>query len=64
MVKCPRTLRVGSLNVHGCGAEGKMEEIGRLFDSRKMDVLALSETKLKGKGEVMSGGVWGRYSEG
>ena len=47
MVKRPRTLRAGSFNVRGCGAEGKMDEIGRFFDSRKMDVLSLSETKFK-----------------
>ena len=40
-----------------------MEEVRRLFESRRMDVLALSETKLKGKGEVMfGGGVRGRKS--
>ena len=48
--------------MRGCGVVGKMEEIGRLFESRNLDVLALSETKLKGKGEVMFGGVKGRKS--
>ena len=43
--------------MRGCGVDGKMEEIGRMFESRNMDVLALSETKLKGKGEIMFGGV-------
>ena len=62
MVKRPRTLRLGSLNVRGCGVEGRMEEIGSMFERRRMDVLALSETKLKGKGEVMFGGVRGRKS--
>ena len=58
-----RTLGIGSLNVHGCGmSEGKREEIGSMFVRRKMDVLALSETKIKGKGEVRFGSVIGRVS--
>ena len=40
----------------------KREEIGNMFRKRKLDVLALSETKLKGKGEVDFGGVGGRGS--
>ena len=32
-----------------------MEEIGRMFISRKSDVLALSETDLTGQGEVVFG---------
>ena len=47
MVKHPRTLRLGSLNVRGCGLEGRMEEIGSMFERRRIDVLALSETRLK-----------------
>ena len=39
MVKRTRTLRVGSLNGREFVAEGKMEEIGMLLDSRRMDVL-------------------------
>ena len=31
--------------------DSKREVIGRLFVEQKFDVLALSETKLKGKGE-------------
>ena len=60
--KLPRAIRCGSMNVRGCGVNGKMEEIGRMFNDRKLDVLALSETKLKGKGEVMFGEVNGRMS--
>ena len=41
---------------------GKMEEIGRIFVQMGIDVLALNETKLKGVGEVMFGGVLGRKS--
>ena len=33
-----------------------------MFRKRKLDMLALSETKLKGKGEVDFGGVGGRSS--
>jgi len=59
----PQTLILGSLNVRGCGTiESKREEIGRMFDRRRIDVLALSETKMKGKCEVMFGGVVGRMS--
>ncbi len=39
--------------------EDKREEIGRLFE-RRLDVLALSETKMKGKGETEFGSVGGR----
>ena len=40
-----------------CGLDGKMEEFGRVFESRILDVLTLNETKLKGKGDVMFVGV-------
>ena len=30
-----------------------MEDIGRVFESRNLDVLALSEVNLNGKGEIM-----------
>ena len=60
----PRTLVVGSLNVHGCSSvESKRSEIGCMFGRRGMDVLALCETKMKGKGEVAFGEVTGRVSE-
>ena len=38
------------LNVHGCGADEKCMIVD-MFKERKMDVLALSETKVKGEGE-------------
>ena len=57
-----RTLRIGALNVRGCNDVRKREEIGRLFERREMDVLAMSETKLRGRGEVMFGSVTGRMS--
>ena len=59
----PRTLVVGSLNVRGCSSiESKRCEIGCMFGRRGMDVLALCETKMKGKGEVVFGEVTGRVS--
>ena len=54
---------MGCLNVHGCSTiESKRCEIGCLFGRRGMDVLALCETKMKGKGEVAFGEVTGRGS--
>ena len=59
----PRTLVVGSLYVRGCSSiESKRCEIGCMFGRRGMDVLALCETKMKGKGEVAFGEVTGRVS--
>ena len=46
-----RSLIVGTLNVRGCGVNEKKCMIVDMFKERKMDVLALSETKVKGKGE-------------
>ena len=49
--------------MRGCSSiERKREEIGRLFERRMIDVLALSETKIKGKCEVMFGREIGRMS--
>ena len=49
--------------MRGCGTnEDKRCEIGRMFERRKLDVLALNETKMKGKGDVMFGRVRGRIS--
>jgi hypothetical protein len=60
------------MNVCGCNLESKRQEIGLLFKAKEMDVLALSETKLKGMGEndfesikvVRSGVNEGRAREG
>ena len=42
---------MGSLIVRGCSSiESKRSEIGCMFGRRGMDVLALCETKMKGKG--------------
>ena len=58
-----RTLVLGCLNVRGCSTlESKRCEIGDMFQNRRMDVLALSETKMKGKGEVAFGEMNGRIS--
>ena len=62
-VSSPRNLRIGSLNVRGCGTdEMKREVIGRMFVRRKLDVLAVNETKMKGRGEREFGSVQGRVS--
>ena len=54
---------MGCLNVSGCSTiESKRCEIGCMFGRRGMDVLALCETKMKGKGEVAFGEVTGRVS--
>ena len=58
-----KTLKLGVLNVQGCStSEEKREEIGNMFRKRQLGVLALSETKMRGKGEVVFGGVGGRRS--
>ena len=49
------------LNVGGCSTiESKRCEIGVMCGKRGMDVLALCEMKMKGKGEVVSDEVTGR----
>ena len=48
--KGKRLLSLGVLNVRGCGAEEKRCMIVDMFEERKMDVLALCETKVKGQG--------------
>ncbi len=53
----PQILKIGSLNVRGCSTNDKREEIGWLFERRRQDVTALSETKMKGKGETEFGSV-------
>ena len=59
----PQTLTIGALNVRGCSTKvSKRCEIGDMFVRRKMDVLALSETKMKGIGEIDLGEVKGRIS--
>ena len=62
-MKPPQSLNIGVFNVRGCSTNGvKKGEIGKMFLRRRFDVCALSETKLKGKGEVMFDEVAGRVS--
>ena len=62
-VKPPQSLNICVFNVRGCSTnEAKKGEIGKMFLKRRFDVCALSETKLKGKCEVMFGEVVGRVS--
>ena len=59
----PKTIVVGSLNVCGCSTiDSKRCEIGCMFGRRGMDALALRDTKMKVKGEVVFGEVTGRMS--
>ena len=59
----PTTLLLGSQNARGCStSEDKRCEIGEMFVRKKLDVCALSETKMKGKGECKFGDVEGRMS--
>ena len=45
-----RIISGGALNVRGCGMDEKKCMIVDLFKERKLDILALSETKVKGQG--------------
>ena len=49
-IKRQKLLNLGSLNVRGCGMDEKKCMIVELFKERKLDILALSETKVKGSG--------------
>ena len=42
---------MGTLNVRGCNMDEKRCMIVNMFRERKMDVLVLSETKVKGTGD-------------
>ena len=44
-------LKIACLNVQGLNDPAKRECVGRLFEERGLDVLVMSETKLRGKGE-------------
>ena len=48
--------------MQGCNDPVKRECVGRMFVERKLGVLVLSETKLRGRGEVAFGSVAGRTS--
>ena len=54
---------MAAFNVRGCSTNvQKNGEISKIFRNRKLDVCALSEPKLKGKGEVRLGEDIGRVS--
>ena len=54
MVKPPQSLYIGVFNVRGCSTNEVMKgKIGKMFLRRRFDVCTLSETILKGKGEVI-----------
>ena len=55
-------VEIAYLYVQGCNDPAKRECVGRLYEERGLDVLVLSETKLKGKGEWSFGNVVGRVS--
>ena len=62
-LKPHQSLNIGVFNVRRCSTnEEKKGEIGDMFLRLRVDVYALSETKLKGRGEVMFGEVAGRMS--
>ena len=48
--------------MQGLNDPAKRECVGRLFEERGLDVLVMSETKLRGKGERSFGKVVGRVS--
>ena len=57
-----KILKVGTLNVRGVNKEEKREELGIVMKEKGFDVLALTETKLKGKGEISFGMYKGIYA--
>ena len=61
-VKSGSILRIGCLNVRGLNSEGKREEVSVVCKERNLDIMALTETKLKGKGEVNFGDFKGMIS--
>ena len=71
-VNSTQTLGIGSVNVYECSVQKFIrEKIGRMFEERMMDALALNKTKMKWKSEEFvgmigrrSGVVRGRTREG
>ena len=55
-------LKIGVLNVRGCNDCVKRCEVHEMMNECSLDVLALSETKMKGRKEVEFGGMKGRVS--
>ena len=62
-IKPSHSLNIGVFNMRG-GIANEVEkcEIGKMFLKRRLDLCAISETKLKRKGEVLFGVVVGRGS--
>ena len=54
--------RVGCLNVRGANDEAKRIQIGMMCKNRKLDLLGLTETKVKGVGEINFGMYKGAYA--
>ena len=63
-VKPPQSINVGVFKVRGKEEQMKLKkgEIGKRFLRRRLALCALTETTLKGKGEVVFGEVVGRVS--
>ena len=55
-------MKIACLNAQGLNDPAKRECVGRMFEERGLDVLVLSETKLRGKGEWSFGKEVGRVS--
>src|SRR6201990_2982289 len=56
-------LKVGTLNVRGVNKEEKKEEVVVVMEESRLDILALTETKLKGEGDLAFGKYRGLYAE-
>ena len=54
-----RVLRMRCLNVMGCNGVEKRDEIGCMFEECQLDILGLSQTKMRGEGEMSFRGVRG-----
>jgi hypothetical protein len=48
---------VACMNVHVCGQVEKQNMIVRMIIDKKLDISALSETKMKGSGEFRMGSI-------
>src|SRR5678816_2370624 len=55
-------IRVGCMNVSGVNEDLKREEVGLMFEEKRLDVLGITETKLKGKREMNFGEYKGMIS--
>ena len=59
---CKSYNKIACLNVRGYNRPAKRECVGSMFEERGLDVLVLSEIKLRGMTEQMFGNVVGRVS--